>query len=151
MCVCVSVFQPGGQKAKCNAASLRSFPGPALQSHDHSVQPVCVYFGRLEPLKLLSHPAAHYYIQSAEQVWRHAFFRFRWTHKSQAADCVWLIDVHCSKGLCHCSQTTTGIFFIMRLIRVSKILWANIPKCQCCPGHQFRNTEYLSSKTALHY
>ena len=77
VCVCVSVFQPGGQEAKCNAASLRSFPGPSLQSHDYSVQPVCVYFGRLEPLKLLIHPAAHYYIQSVEQIWRHAFFRFR--------------------------------------------------------------------------
>lgn len=71
--VCVPVFQPGGQKAKCNAASLRRLPGPALQSHDRRVQPaVFTSVGWLKPLKLISHPT-FYCIQSAEQIWSDVF------------------------------------------------------------------------------
>lgn len=41
VCVCVthSVFQLRGQEAKNNAASLRRFPGPTLQSRDCKAQP----------------------------------------------------------------------------------------------------------------
>lgn len=39
VCVCVSMLKWGGQEAKCNAASLRRFSGPTLQSRDSSVQP----------------------------------------------------------------------------------------------------------------
>lgn len=57
VCLCVSLFQPEGQEAKCNAASLRSFSGPTVTWLQRTTG--CVHFRWMEPLKLPSHPTIH--------------------------------------------------------------------------------------------